>query len=629
MTSLHAFCLAAPRSGEGKTTVSIALMRLLARRGLRVQGFKCGPDYIDPGFHAQATGRASCNLDTWMMGRNGVRALWNRHVQDADAAVCEGVMGLFDGRSPDDPRGSTLDCARALGIPVILVFNARGMAGSAAALADGFRIHAAREGVRLIGAIADNAGSPRHADLLRDALRRVNLPLLGALPRRDGWKLPERQLGLVPSGEAGATEQWIDALAEAAAPFLDVESILNLTTVSRPETLPAADAPVPASRRRMGVAKDAAFCFYYEENERMLAAQGWELIPFSPLADSALPPDLDAVCLGGGYPEVFAGTLSANVAMRRSIRDFAAQHGEIYAECGGYMYLCTTLETGGKSLPMCGVIDATARMGGHLRSLGYREVTMCSGAPFGLPRTRFRGHEFHWSDIELHRDYPPLYAVRAASGGEQAQGVASDGVRAGYVHLYWGTEPDEAEPAAQGGLVILLNGPSSAGKTTLAKALQNRLAAQGRPSLIISIDQFLHGAAGGHESVTAGVSATGLPLIEACHAAIAAAAGAGALVIADHVIGEHPHWVSDLLGRLSCPLLPVQVRCGAEELQRRETGRTDRAPDWPHAERQLRTIHTPLPGELVVDTTHATPGDCAERIITALNTLTDRKGEKA
>lgn len=727
--TFNAFCLAAPRSGEGKTTAGIALMRALARRGLAVQGFKCGPDYIDPSFHAQATGRPACNLDTWMMGRNGVRALWDSRAADADAAVCEGVMGLFDSREPGDPAGGTADCARALGIPVVLVFNARGMAWSAAALVTGFQLHAARMGVRLAGVIANNVGSPRHADILRRALEGEGLPpLLGALPRREAWRLPERQLGLIPSEEAGTTDAWLDALAEVAETFVDVDRLLRLTTARRPQK-PAPVPPPSVRPRRMGIAKDKAFCFYYEENERVLAARGWELVPFSPLADTALPPDLDALYLGGGYPEVFARELSGNLAMREAVRGFAGRGGEIYAECGGYMYLCAALEASetdggtGSGLvrwPMCGVIDATARMDGRIRSLGYREVTMTGGAPFGLDANRFRGHEFHWSDIEPHRDYPPLYGVRTAAGTENA-GVAFGNVRAGYVHLYWGdadespsageprplsaspsspraarsaacpgpcsapgpasagtgpeTAPDPhagkpapaatpreagmragapdaasagassaaASPDPEGqpskptpataapatatpttptpGRVILLNGPSSAGKTTLAKALQTRLFAErGLCSLTLSIDQLLHSATGGCESVLAGLAQTGLPFIETFHAGIAAAARAGAWTIADHVIGENPDWVADLLGRLDgVPVLTVQVTCDAEELRRRESRRADRTPDWPHAERQARHIHIPLPGQMVVDTTRTSPEDCAACILAALS----------
>ncbi|WP_417022261.1 cobyrinate a,c-diamide synthase [Bilophila wadsworthia] len=645
-TTFHAFCIAAPRSGEGKTTASIALMRALARRGLRVQGFKCGPDYIDPTFHAQATGLPACNLDTWMMGRDGVRALWDSRAPDADAAVCEGVMGLFDSRDPGDPAGGTADCARALGLPVVLVFNGRGMAGSVAALVAGFQLHAVRMGVRLVGAIANNVGSPRHADILRQALERANLPpLLGALPRREEWRLPERQLGLLPSEEAGTTAAWLDALAEMAEQHLDIDRLLALTTSKRPE----APAPLPSENvrpRRMGIAKDKAFCFYYEENERVLRSQGWEPVPFSPLADTALPIGIEALYLGGGYPEVFARELSRNAAMRENIRDFAARGGEIYAECGGYMYLCTTLEAseeaGGtrddrRIWPMCGVIDATARMGGRIRSLGYREASMLSGAPFGLRHETFRGHEFHWSDIELHRDYPPLYEVRTRSGVEKA-GVAFGNVRAGYVHLYWGNEGHAEEgqapksgktssegfssprPTSPSGQVILLNGPSSAGKTTLSQALQTRLhAVYGLCCMTLSIDQLLRASTGGYGSVLAGLAQTGLPLIETFHASVAAAAKAGAWVIVDHVIGEDPGWIEDLLERLAgVSILSVQVTCDAKELQRRESLRTDRTPDWKHAERQARSIHVPLPGQMTVDTTRTDPETCAACILEAL-----------
>lgn len=661
--TFHAFCLAAPRSGEGKTTAAIALMRALARRGLAVRGFKCGPDYIDPTFHAQATGRPACNLDTWMMGRDGVRALWDSRAADADAAVCEGVMGLFDSRDPGDPAGSTADCARALGIPVVLVFNARGMAWSAAALVAGFRLHAVRMGVRIAGAIANNAGSPRHTDILRRALEREGLPpLLGALPRREEWRLPERQLGLLPAEEAGTTGAWLDALADVAEKCIDVDQLLRLTETRRPQRA----APPPRgvkTLRRVGIARDKAFCFYYEENERALAARGWEPVPFSPLADTALPPDIDALYLGGGYPEVFARELSANAAMREAIRVFAERGGEIYAECGGYMYLCAELEASEQAggtrgefarWPMCGVIDASARMGGRIRSLGYREVTMLGGAPFGIQGDRFRGHEFHWSDIRLHRDYAPLYAVRSDSGPEKA-GVVYKNVRAGYVHLYWGhagkgnsdeTPFSDPLPAAlprafsasaagaegtkntsrtngargAAGQVILLNGPSSAGKTTLAKALQDRLhATLGLCCLTLSIDQILRSATGGHESVLTGLNRTGLPLIETFHAGVAAAAKAGAWTIVDHVIGEDPGWIEDLFERLDgVPVLCVQTTCAPPELRERESRRADRTPDWPHAERQTRRIHLPLPGQMVVDTTRTSPEDCAACILDVL-----------
>lgn len=445
-----AFCLAAPASGGGKTTLAVGLMRALRLRGLTVQGFKCGPDYVDPTFHSQATGRPSYNLDTWMMGRSGVRALWNRHAAAADAAICEGVMGLFDGREGLGAAGSTADCAAALALPVLLVTPGRGMAASIAPLAAGFESYARRQGLRIVGIIANQTGGPGHARILERALADEGLPpLLGALPRREAWRLPERQLGLVPARERAdeAAQDWLDSLGRAVEAHIDVDRLLELTRLARPVVrAAAAAAPISSGtgRRRLALARDEAFCFYYEENERVLAGLGWEIVPFSPLNDAELPPDVSALYLGGGYPEVFAARLAANTAMLRAVRSFAAGSGEIYAECGGYMYLCRDLiAADGTRFALCGVLDATARMGSALRSLGYREARPLAPLPFGLgDAPLLRGHEFHWSEIELHRDYPPLYTVTDKTGASRSEGVAfaANGGRvlAGYVHLYWG-----------------------------------------------------------------------------------------------------------------------------------------------------------------------------------------------
>ena len=253
-------------------------------------------------------------------------------------------MGLLDGRAPDDLSGSTLDCARVLHLPVLLVVNVRGMAASLTALVEGFQQQAARHGVRLAGVIANNAGSPRHADILRQALEKAGLPpLLGALPRHEACRIPERQLGLLPAAESDCDTAWTDRLAELAENHVDLDRLLALTRRPRPLGPPL---PAPGQRqRRLAVARDEAFCFYYRANEDTLRARGWEIVPFSPLRDTALPPQPDALYLGGGYPEAFAAQLSANTAMRSAIRDFAAAGGEIYAECGGYMYLCAGLGT--------------------------------------------------------------------------------------------------------------------------------------------------------------------------------------------------------------------------------------------------------------------------------------------
>ncbi len=625
--SFSAFCLAAPQSGGGKTTVAVALMRAFARRGLSVAPFKCGPDYVDPGFHEQACGTLSLNLDTWMMGREGVRRVWAAKTAAADIAICEGVMGLFDSRAVGDLSGSTADVASSLGIPVILVVNARGMAGSIAPLVAGFSDFAGQfPGLRVAGVIANGTGGPAHAELLRVALKQSGLPpLLGAFPRKQEWSLPERQLGLVPCRELDDFAPRLEALADAAEEYIDLDSLLALTACERPvrEPFPVA---VSGKSRRMAIAKDEAFCFYYEENENLLRSRGWELVPFSPLSDPSLPEGTEAVYLGGGYPEIFARRLAENASLREEIRRFA-EHGEIYAECGGYMYLCRELILpDGERHPMCGVINGTSRMGTGRRSLGYREAQMIGGHPFDLQGSPVvRGHEFHWSDMELHEEYAPLYLVKNRKQEQCPGGIVRGNVRAGYLHLYWGRSDDSGalSPAArtrlsrkEQGRVLLLNGPSSAGKTTLAAALQKKL---DHPAFVFSVDSLLAACPGDADSIVGAVAKTRLPLIEAFHGSIEAAARAGAWVIVDHVVGESADWVADLLHRLaSLPLQPVQVTCSRNVLREREAGRTDRRPDRAHAERQCESIHLPLPGELVVDTTSVSPDECAAALLALL-----------
>lgn len=660
--AFQAFCLASPRAGEGKTTVSMALMSAFVRRGLKVRGFKCGPDSLDADFYAKATGCSPYTLDTWIMRHSGVRSLWDNCAGQADIVVCEGYMGLFDSASPaSPPAGSTADCARALGLPVILVFNAGGMAWSAAALVSGFQLYAARMGVRIAGIIANHVETQHHAQVLRCALAAEHLPpLLGAVPQCAHWQRPEAHPGLCVTEKTDTMTPWLETLAEEAEKHIDIERLLELTAVTRPRPRQGDTLQQPRPRR-MGIARDRAFSFDHAGNEQVLTALGWELHPFSPLADTALPEGIDALYLGSGHLEAFARQLSDNVAMREAVRIFARQGGEIYAECGGYMYLCRTLElvqpqedspVQVTSWPMCGVIEATARMNTALSpSPEYYDVTILGDAPFGLESKEFRGYGFQGFDIEFHHPYAPLYAVSTPAGIGNG-GVLTDNVRAGCLHLYLGSPdgnihaerhvpvpcpeapetvrmPDTGGCAASrrqagtghhAGQVILLNGPSSAGKTTLARALQEQLHSRhGLCSFTLSIDHLLRSATGRHESVLAGLAQTGLPLIETFHASIAAAARAGAWTIVDHVIGEHVDWIDDLLGRLEgVPVLPVQVTCAIGELHNRECRRDDRSPDWPHAERQARCIHVPLPGQMVVDTTRTSPDDCAACILHSL-----------
>lgn len=610
----HAFCIASTQSGGGKTTVSLALMAALSTRGFRVQAFKCGPDYIDPSFHRQATGLHSFNLDTWMMGKNGVRSQWARHASRADIAICEGVMGLFDARTPESLEGSTADCALTLGLPVLLVVQARGMAGSIAAVVRGFSQH--HPGLNIAGVIANGVGSNTHTDLLHQALAHYGMPpLVAAFPKNAEWTLPERQLGLVPAEEEARQQSWFQRLATAAEKHVNWELLMNITEHPRPAPLKAT-VPSAHSRGVLAVARDNAFCFYYEDNLERLRQMGWKITRFSPLEDSALPEGTKALYLGGGYPETFASRLESNGDMRNAIRDFARNGGEIFAECGGYMYLCNELVLpDGTKRDMCGVIDGTARMGEKLRSLGYREAVMETEAPFGQRFSRIRGHEFHWSAIELNRPYPPLYTVTGKDGSLSAEGVAEGHVKAGYIHLYWGTEnldqPRTLQPRQ--GRVILLNGASSAGKSTLARTLHRLLR---EDSMIFSMDDYLAMSRGRHENALDAVRETGLPFIESFHAAIAEAARKGALVIVDHVIGESAHWVQDLLNRLSgIPCALVKVDCRQNVLLERERNRTDRTPDPVHAERQHGSIHQHFPHGYSTDTSETAPRECALELL--------------
>ncbi|MDD2967847.1 MAG: cobyrinate a,c-diamide synthase [Desulfovibrionaceae bacterium] len=620
----HALCLAAPRSGEGKTTIAIALMRLLTRRGWQVQAFKCGPDYIDPSFHADATGRSGATLDTWMMGEAGVQQAWRARAAHADIALCEGVMGLFDGRADGSLAGSTADCARVLGLPVVLVVNARGMAASLAALVAGFALYAAQQGIRIAGVIANNCGSQRHCALLRAALLAHNLPpLLAALPRNAAWHLPERQLGLVPAPEVGRNTVWLDSLADALEAHCDLELLLRLCALPRPQA-PKPPAPAP-SFKRMAIARDAAFCFYYEENLRALQEAGWELVFFSPLTDKALPPHSDALYFGGGYPEEFAPQLAANTALLQQIREYAQQKGHIYAECGGYMYLARELVTAdNKHYALCGLINGTAYMQGRLRSLGYRQGTLCANTFFAEAGAVLRGHEFHWSDMVLHQPYTPLYQHEG-----KAEGVAFHNIRAGYGHWFWAghglplpcaapaqhREPASAPALPTQAFAIVLNGASSTGKSSIAQALQQQLQAQGRESLLFSMDTFLQASSAGY-STAVQAHAAHLPVLEALHASISAAAGAGATLIIDHVAGEQEAWLLDLEARLAAmPVCRVAVLCPLEVLEQREAARTDRPPNKTHMRRQYAHIQQFFHPDCLVQTEQHSPQACAVHIL--------------
>ncbi|HDS17349.1 MAG TPA: cobyrinate a,c-diamide synthase [Proteobacteria bacterium] len=443
-TDFSAFCLAATHSGSGKTTITLALLRALRQRGYRLQPYKCGPDYIDPTFHERAAGCPSINLDTWMMGEASVRDSFARAGAQADVAVVEGVMGLFDSFAPGVLAGSSADCARLLDLPVILVVEARGMAGSIAALVKGF-CEFNRE-IQIVGVIANQVGSPEHGRILAEALERAGLPpLLGALPRIAAWGLEERHLGLVPFLENNKSEEWFAELAAGAETYLAIDRLLELVRRPRPTRAPvAADRP-RKPRVRLALARDSAFHFYYPDNLDRLREAGFELVEFSPISAEDLPSNVAALYLGGGFPEVFAAELAANQKMRAAIQRFAAGGGLVYGECGGFMYLGRSLtDSQGRTFPMCGVLDGHATMRDSLKALGYREITTLDESLFGPAGTVLRGHEFHWSEMAPGSLPAPFFRQKDRGGRETPGGVRKNNVFASYVHLHFSSCPEAA-----------------------------------------------------------------------------------------------------------------------------------------------------------------------------------------
>ncbi len=435
------FCLAATHSGSGKTTITLALLRALKRRGRKVQPFKCGPDYIDPGFHQQAAGCESINLDTWMMTEGGVRESFVRACSGREIAVVEGVMGLFDGFSATELTGSTADCARLLRLPVILIVDAKGMAGSIAPLVKGFT-EFNRE-VEISAVIANNVGSKGHTKILAEALAAAGLPpLLGGLPQNPDFKLKERHLGLTPFLENAKASVWFDTLAAAVEEFIAIDKLLEIVHSERPQPPQNPQPAPPKTKIRLALARDSAFHFYYPDNLFLLRQAGFEIVEFSPLSDRVLPEGCRLLLLGGGFPEMFAAELAENRSMRQAIKDFADNDGMIYAECGGFMYLGESLtDSEGRSFPMCSVIPGKSRMTPKLRSLGYRDVTTLDETPFGPAGTGMRGHEFHWSEMELGQPCPPLYRQLSRRGVEKLCGVRFNNVLASYIHLHFIATP--------------------------------------------------------------------------------------------------------------------------------------------------------------------------------------------
>ncbi len=451
--SIPGYLVAAPASGSGKTSLTLGLMAALSRRGLQVAPFKVGPDYIDPGHHSAVCGRPSHNLDSWFCTRERVCATFANGCDGADIALTEGVMGIFDGVGGDSEEGSSAQIAKWLGLSVLLVIDARAQARSFAALVKGFAEFDPQ--LPIAGVIANRVGSDRHVEILQEAMHSVPglPPFLGALPRSEEIALPERHLGLVTAEELSVDMS--TKLADWVEEHLDLEKILGLSSLqaggrgrlsadkekTENSYLPPLTNRAGASVR-IGVARDRAFCFYYPENLALLEQAGAQLVEFSPLLDSQLPADLDGLYLGGGYPDLYADQLAQNAGLRQQIQGLAEDGLPIYAECGGFMYLCRAIG----NWAMCGVFPAQARMLKQRRALGYRQVSLKMKNQLGPVGTTVRGHEFHYSDVEMPETVERCYQLDRRGGEQLApEGYRYKNVLGSYVHLHFGSNPQVAK----------------------------------------------------------------------------------------------------------------------------------------------------------------------------------------
>jgi cobyrinic acid a,c-diamide synthase len=442
--------VAAPMSGSGKTTITAGLIAALTARGVSVAPFKCGPDYIDPGYHALAAGRPCANLDAWILPPEAIPGVLARRAAGADVALIEGVMGLFDGYAGDDDSGSTAHIARLTNTPIILVLDVRAMARTAAAIVGGLRGFDAR--VNVAGVILNRAGSPRHAAMVTDAIEgATGVPVLGALLRDEAISLPERQLGLVPTAEPGRWPAWLAEVAQRVAATVDRDGGLALARGA--PALPIAPAPpqLPQPGRSaapvIAVAADEAFSFRYEDNIDLLRAAGATIAWFSPLRDAALTAGTRALYLCGGFPELYARQLSANQPMLAAVRAAAAAGLPIYAECGGLMYLTeAVVDAAGQEFPMVGALPGRSIMTERL-TLGYRIVRALEQSWLWRAGETIRGHEFHYSTWQaIPGALPRLYGVEpdARQSEGRVEGARVSNLLASYVHLHFLAMPELA-----------------------------------------------------------------------------------------------------------------------------------------------------------------------------------------
>ncbi len=431
--------VAAPASGSGKTLVTLGLLRHLAKAGRKVISAKVGPDYIDPAFHAHASGRACVNLDGWAMRAATFSGLLGALHGDGEIAVCEGVMGLFDGArvAPGKPSGSTADVARATGWPVLLVIDAQAQAASAAAVVRGFASH--ETGISIAGVVFNRIGGEAHRAILMDAMAAAlpEIPVLGCLPRGAALQLPSRHLGLVQALEHPDLEAFVEGAAALVGEHLDMARLVELMRPIAGAHATEAEPALPPLGQRIAVARDAAFAFAYPHLLKSWHDAGAEIVAFSPLADEAPDTGTDAIYLPGGYPELHAGRLAANSGFLGGLRNAAAKGTPIFGECGGYMVLGRALiDADGEAHAMAGLLGVETSFAEPKLTLGYRQARALAAGPLGDAGIDFRGHEFHYARVTAAETGEALFAIADAAGRDLGRaGLVAGSVAGSFIHL--------------------------------------------------------------------------------------------------------------------------------------------------------------------------------------------------
>jgi cobyrinic acid a,c-diamide synthase len=430
MQNIPAFLIGGTTSGSGKTTITLGILAALGQRGFKVQSFKCGPDFIDPTLHTMVTGNVSRNLDLRMAGASFCRDSFLRNIQGMDVAVIEGVMGLYDGG-----QASSAALAIALSLPVLLVIDVRSAAESIAAVLKGFEVY--NQDVRISGVIFNRVGSARHQELIRDAVKKhCTTEILGFFPRDADFVIPERHLGLHMGEESPLDRNRIHALAQAIEEHIDIDRLLRINITKITGKVKRHVQRHVEQRVRLAVARDQAFCFYYQDNFDLFEQTGIDPVFFSPLHDSDLPEDIDGIYIGGGYPELFAEQLSGNEEIRRQIKAWADLGGPVFCECGGFMYMSRWLiDLQNTRFPMVGVFPATIEMNKKLSRLGYREAALTGDCMLGECGDRLYGHEFHYSAI---KEIEPGVATVLDLQDGRKEGYTVQNVLGGYIHFHFG-----------------------------------------------------------------------------------------------------------------------------------------------------------------------------------------------